>query len=123
MEREGINMFERLEKLREDLERAKRRRADADAKVKALEEKLKEAENTQVLADVNAMKLTPEQVAQFLQLVASGQLPVNNGSLPDLLDGNKQSNGYESVNRNEVSEKEMDADQDEEDLENEETEY
>ena len=75
-------MFERLEKLREDLERAKRRRADADAKVKALEEKLKEAENTQVLADVNALKLTPEQVAQFLQLVASGQLPVNTGSLP-----------------------------------------
>lgn len=116
-------MFERLEKLREDLERAKRRRADADAKVKALEEKLKEAENTQVLADVNAMKLTPEQVAQFLQLVASGQLPVNNGSLPDLLGGNEQSNGYENVARNEVSEKEMDADQDEEDLENEETEY
>ena len=73
-------MFERLEKLREDLERAKRRRADADAKVKALEEKLKEAENTQVLADVNALKLTPEQVAQFLQLMASGQLPVNNGT-------------------------------------------
>lgn len=45
-------MFERLEKLREDLERAKSKKADADAKVKALEEKLKEAENTQVLVDV-----------------------------------------------------------------------
>ncbi len=116
-------MFERLEKLREDLERAKRRRADADAKVKALEEKLKEAENTQVLADVNALKLTPEQVAQFLQLMASGQLPVNNGNLPNLLGGNEQSNSYESVTGNELSEKEMDADQDEEDLENDENEY
>ena len=116
-------MFERLEKLREELERAKRRRADADAKVKALEEKLKEAENTQVLADVNALKLTPEQVAQFLQLVASGQLPVNTGSLPNFVGGNEQSNRYESVTGNELSEKELDADQDEEDLENDENEY
>lgn len=116
-------MFERLEKLREDLERARRRRADVDVKVKALEEKLKEAENTQVLADVNALKLTPEQVAQFLQLVASGQLPVNNGSLPDLTGSNEQSNNYGSVTRNELSEKETDADPDEEELENDENEY
>lgn len=70
-------MYERLDKIRGELDRAKQRRAEAEAKVKALEEKLSEAENTQVLADVNALKLTPEQVAQFLQLAASGQLPLN----------------------------------------------
>lgn len=70
-------MFEKLDKLRADLDRAKQRRAEADAKVKALEEKLQEAENSQVLADVSALKLTPEQVAQLLQLAASGQLPMN----------------------------------------------
>lgn len=69
-------MFERLDKMRAELERAKQRRADADAKVKTLEAKLKEAENNQIIADVNAMKLSPEQVAQFLKLVASGQLNV-----------------------------------------------
>lgn len=67
-------MFERLDKMRAELEKAKQRRADADAKVKTLEAKLKEAENNQIIADVSAMKLSPEQVAQFLKLVASGQL-------------------------------------------------
>ena len=67
-------MYEKLDKLRAELDRAKQRRADADAKVKQLEQKLKEAENTQILADVGALKLTPEQLAQFLQLAASGQL-------------------------------------------------
>ena len=67
-------MFERVDKMRAELERAKQRRADADAKVKTLEAKLKEAENNQIIADVSAMKLSPEQVAQFLKLVASSQL-------------------------------------------------
>ncbi len=73
-------MYEKLDKIRGDLAKAKLRRDEADAKVKALEDKLKEAENSQVLADVSALKLTPEQVAQFLQLAASGQLPLNNGT-------------------------------------------
>ena len=67
-------MFERLDKMRAELEKAKQRRADADAKVKLLEAKLKEAENNQIITDISAMKLSPEQVAQFLKLVASGQL-------------------------------------------------
>lgn len=69
-------MYEKLDKIRAELERARQRKADADAKVKQLEQKLKEAENTQILADVGALKLTPEQVAQFLQMAANGQLPV-----------------------------------------------
>ena len=73
-------MYEKLDKLRAELDRAKQRRADADTKVKQLEQKLREAENSQILADVGAMKLTPEQLAQFLQLVASGQLPMAQNS-------------------------------------------
>lgn len=69
-------MYEKLDKLRAELDRAKQRRADADAKVKQLEQKLREAENSQILADVGALKLTPEQLAQFLQMAASGQLPM-----------------------------------------------
>lgn len=70
-------MFERLDKMRAELERAKQRRADVDAKVKTLEAKLKEAENNQIIADVSAMKLSPEQVAKFIQLIANGQLNVS----------------------------------------------
>lgn len=69
-------MYEKLDKLRAELDRAKQRRADADAKVKQLEQKLREAENSQILAEVGALKLTPEQLAQFLQMAASGQLPM-----------------------------------------------
>lgn len=77
-------MYEKLNKIRGDLSRAKKRREEAEAKVKALEEKLREAENNQVIADVTALKLTPEQVAQFLQLAASGKLPVNGNTDLDL---------------------------------------
>lgn len=66
-------MYEKLDKIRADLDRAKRRRAEADARVKQLELKLKEAENSQILADVGALKLTPEQLAQFLQMVSGTQ--------------------------------------------------
>lgn len=76
----GNRMYEKLDKIRGDLAKAKLRRDEADTKVKALEDKLQEAENSQVLADVSALKLTPEQVAQFLQLAAAGQLPLNNGT-------------------------------------------
>lgn len=73
-------MYEKLDKIRAELDRAKQRRAEADARVKQLEQKLKEAENTQILADVGALKLSPEQLAQFLQLAATGQLPVPAGN-------------------------------------------
>ena len=69
-------MFEKLDRMRDELEKAKQRRADADAKVKQLEAKLKVAENNQIIADVSAMKLSPEQVSQFLAMLASGQLNV-----------------------------------------------
>ena len=80
MKGRGNRMYKKLDKIRGDLAKAKQRRDEADAKVKALEDKLQEAENSQVLADVSALKLTPEQVAQFLQLAATGQLPLNNGT-------------------------------------------
>lgn len=73
-------MYEKLDKIRAELERARQRKADADAKVKQLEQKLKDAENMQILADVGALKLTPEQLAQFLQMAAVGQLPVAQGN-------------------------------------------
>ena len=67
-------MYAKLDKLREDLKKAVAKRDAAEAKVKRLEEKLREAENQQIVSDVASYNLTPEQLAQFLQLANSGKL-------------------------------------------------
>ena len=69
-------MYEKLDKLRADLKRAKEKKAEIEAKIKNLEMRLREAEESQILADVKQMNLTPEQLAKFLQLATSGQLPM-----------------------------------------------
>lgn len=67
-------MYAKLDKLREDLKKAVAKREAADAKVKQLEAKLKEEENQQIVSDVAFYNLSPEQLAQFLQLANSGRL-------------------------------------------------
>ena len=67
-------MYAKLDKLREDLKKAVAKRDAAAAKVKRLEEKLREEENQQIVSDVASYNLTPEQLAQFLQLANSGKL-------------------------------------------------
>ena len=65
-------MYEKLDKLREELAKAKKKREEAERKVKLAEAKLREAENSQILMDVNALQLSPEQLAEFLHMIASG---------------------------------------------------
>ena len=67
-------MYAKLDKLREDLKKAVAKRDAAEEKVKRLEEKLREEENQQIVSDVASYNLTPEQLAQFLQLANSGKL-------------------------------------------------
>ena len=67
-------MYERLDKLREEVKRCEKRRDEANERLKAAQAKLKEAEASQILSDVGALKLTPEEVARLLQLAASGEL-------------------------------------------------
>ncbi len=67
-------MYAKLDRLRADLQKAIAKRDDADAKVKQLEEKLKQEEATQIVNDVASYNMSPEQLAQFLQLANSGQL-------------------------------------------------
>ncbi len=68
-------MYERLDKLRDELRKAEKRKEDADKKLKIAQDRLREAESTQILADVEALHLTTEQVGQFLSMAANGQLP------------------------------------------------
>ena len=67
-------MYAKLDKLRDDLKKAIAKRDAADANVKQLEAKLKEEENLQIVSDVASYNLSPEQLAQFLQLAGSGRL-------------------------------------------------
>ena len=68
-------MYEKLDKLRDEVRRAEKRKKTADERLKTAQEKLREAENLQSLSDVGALNMTPEQVAQFLKMAASGKLP------------------------------------------------
>ena len=70
----GQEMYEKLEKLREELKRVKKKREEADRKVKLMESKLREAEHTQILNDVTALHLTPEQLAEFLKQITAGEV-------------------------------------------------
>ena len=81
-------MYEKLDKLRAEVERWKRRVESDKAKQKAAEDRLKEAESTQILADVNALNLSPEQLAEFLKLVASGRPAVETHDLAFKTKGN-----------------------------------
>ena len=67
-------MFERIDRLRDELERAKMRRAEAEARVKVCESKLKEAENNQIISEVAKRKLRPEELAKLLQMASDGKL-------------------------------------------------
>ena len=72
--RESNIMYERLDKLRAEVERCKKKVEDDKVRLRAAEQKLQEAENSQILADVGALNLSPEQLAEFLKLATSGKL-------------------------------------------------
>ena len=72
-------MLERLEKLKVELEKAKRKRAEWDAKVKALEKKVSEEEKITVHEMVKAADLTPEELARLIAFSKNhmpGETPV-----------------------------------------------
>lgn len=66
----------KLARLRDELEKARKRRDEWDAKVKDLERRYKEAENTCIHNLVHAANLTPEQLAELIRRAAT-ELPGN----------------------------------------------
>ena len=87
-------MYARLDKLREDLQKAIAKRDEAEKKVKQLQAKLKEEENQQIVSDVASYNLTPEQLAQFLQLANSGKLQAMiSGQIPMPVEEQQQTAG------------------------------
>ena len=57
----------KLEKIGADLEKARKKRAEWDAKVKDLERRYREEENTEIHEMVHAATLTPEQLAELIR--------------------------------------------------------
>ena len=63
----------RLKRLGAELAKARKRRDEWEAKVKDLERRYKEAENTCIHDMVHAANLTPEQLAELIRAAAAGQ--------------------------------------------------
>ena len=61
----------KLEKIGTDLEKARKKRAEWDAKVKDLERRYREEENTEIHEMVQAANLTPEQLAELIRKSAA----------------------------------------------------
>ena len=62
----------RLKRLGVELAKARKRRDEWEAKVKDLERRYKEAENTCIHDMVHAANLTPEQLAELIRAASSG---------------------------------------------------
>ncbi len=69
-------MSGRLEKIGADLKKARMKRDEWDARVKELEKKYKETENTMIHDMVHAANITPEQLAELIRK-ASFSVPGN----------------------------------------------
>lgn len=89
--------YEKLDRIREDIKRDKAKVAKLQEQIKVKEAKLKEAEASQIVADVSAMNMTPEQLGEFLALIQSG-------NLNELLSG--KTKVVTTVNSSEVNEDE-----------------
>ena len=62
----------RLVKLREELEKARKKRDDWEAKVKDLERRYNEAEKVYVYGIFQTANMTPEQLADLIRSTADG---------------------------------------------------
>lgn len=60
-------MSEKLERLSRELEKAKTKRAKLDVKIRELEAKYLEQENTEIHAMVREAKLSPEMLAELIR--------------------------------------------------------
>ena len=63
-------MGAKLDRIRADLEKARRKRSEWDGKVKDLERRYREEENSEIHDMVHAANLTPDQLADLLRMFA-----------------------------------------------------
>ncbi|SCY63173.1 DUF4315 family protein [Butyrivibrio sp. INlla14] len=69
-------MYEKLDKQRAEVERLRLRVEEDKTKLRQAEGKLKEMENAQILSDVSAFNLSPEDLGKILQQLQAGPVAV-----------------------------------------------
>ena len=72
---ERKNMGTKLEKLGAELAKARRKKAEWETRVKELERRYQQEENTDIHEMVHAANLTPDQLSQLLKRFAEQPLP------------------------------------------------
>ena len=68
-------MGAKLDRIGADLEKARHKRAEWDAKVKDLERRYREEENSEIHELVHAANLTPDQLSELLRMFAADMVP------------------------------------------------
>jgi len=79
----------RLEKIGTELEKARKKREEWDEKVKDLERRYRDEENTEIHDMVHAANMTPEQLAELIRM-AQTSMPQTAGN-----NQNKEDMSYE----------------------------
>ena len=76
-------MSAKLDKLKEELDKAYKRKERWDARVKELEARVEEAENAEITEMVHSYSVTPEQLKEMLKLFAedTGTQPMKNQNM------------------------------------------
>lgn len=74
-DKEVFLLSAKLDKIGADLEKARRKRADWDAKVKDLERRYREEENSEIHELVHAANLNPDQLSELLRRFAEDMVP------------------------------------------------
>ncbi len=68
-------MSAKLDKIGADLAKARKKKAEWEAKVVDLEKKYREVENSEIHEMVHAANLTPDQLAELLSMFATEMIP------------------------------------------------
>lgn len=68
-------MGAKLERLGAELSKARKKKADWEARVKDLERRYREEENSEIHEMVHAANMTPDQLAELLRMVAKDSAP------------------------------------------------
>lgn len=76
-------MGTRLEKYRNELAKARQKRAEIDEKIKELEAKCMEEENTEIHNMVRAANMTPEMLARLLSQTQDDRIRTLNNESED----------------------------------------
>ena len=78
-------MGTRLEKYKNELAKARQKRAEIDEKIKELEAKCMEEENTEIHNMVRAANMTPEMLARLLSQTLDDRIRTLNNESEDIV--------------------------------------